>query len=266
MFDSHFNTGAIGRREMLGIGGRTLLAGFLVHHATHAGYASEAGQPKLEEWIRQFDGVSKQLARRAISPLQWQEALDRLYGSVPMASLLASIDFSRLSDRLSHLDLGEKGEIFHDVAVGPIPAHEKDTTEPSQRAIVKVAHIRKGRSVPPHGHGNMVSAFLCVSGEFHVQLFDRLDEIGDVMIVRQTVDQKSARPGSWSSISDYRNNVHWLTAKSDDCFLFTCKLIRLEPDREFQGRVNINMRDAEKLGSNTWRAAKISGSEAMGLF
>lgn len=112
----------------------------------------------------------------------------------------------------------------------------------------------------------MVSAFLCVSGEFEVKLFDRLDDFGETMVVRNTVDEKSAGPGSWSSISDYRNNVHWLMAKSDDCFLFTCKLIRLEEDREFNDRINLNLKTAEQLGSNTWRARKISGAEASELY
>ncbi len=158
------------------------------------------------------------------------------------------------------------GGIFHDITIGPIPAQDKIGGEDSGTAIVKIAHVKKGRSIPPHGHSNMVSAFLCVSGEFEVKLFDRLDDFGETMVIRNTVDEKSAGPGSWSSISDYRNNVHWLMAKSDDCFLFTCKLIRLEEDREFNDRINLNLKTAEQLGSNTWRARKISGAEASELY
>lgn len=266
MFKRNLKTGQVSRRDMLAMSGRSLLAAFLVRHAVKAGYASETGNVQLQTWIRQLDDVSARLGQRAISALQWQETMDQLYGSVPRSSLLAMIDFDRLSEQLSHCDLGAKGEIFHDIALGPIPACTKDSPASSRTAIVKVAHIKKGRSVPPHGHSNMVSAFLCISGEFHVQLFDRLEDSHDSLVVRQSVDEKAARPGSWSSISDYRDNVHWLTAKSDDCFLFTCKLIRLEPDREFHGRININMRTAEELGSNTWRAEKITGKQAMEIY
>lgn len=251
---------ALNRREMFGLSGRSLLASWLAIHAHQAGYAADAADSRIEQWTRELDDASRRLAQRKISPLEWQEAVDTLYRSVPMESLLAMIDFRRLADRLTAIDLGKKGEIFSDIALGPIPktAREADTAS----AIVKIAHVKKGRSIPPHGHSSMVSAFLCLSGEFDVRLYDRIDDLGDDMIVRQTVDQKNAGAGSWSSISDYRDNVHWLTATSDDCFLFTCKLIRLEPDREFHGRINLNMRDAKPLGKGTWRAAKISGIES----
>ncbi len=251
---------ALNRREMFGLSGRSLLASWLAIHAHQAGFAADAAEPNVQDWARQLDAVSRRVAERKISPLEWQEAVDALYRDVPMESLLAMIDFRRLADRLTALDLGKKGEIFADISLGPIQKTAQEAGATS--AIVKVAHVKKGRSIPPHGHSSMVSAFLCLSGEFDVRLYDRIDDLGDDMIVRQSVDQKNAGPGSWSSISDYRDNVHWLTAKSDDCFLFTCKLIRLEPDREFHGRINLNMRDAKPLGKSTWRAAKISGLES----
>ncbi len=112
----------------------------------------------------------------------------------------------------------------------------------------------------------MVSAFLCVSGEFDVKLYDRLEDTDESMVVRQTADQQKAGVGTWSSISDYRNNVHWLTAKSDNCFLFTCKLIRLEEKRDFKGRINIDMRDPKRIGSSTFQARKISFSESNEIY
>ena len=257
---------SLNRRAMLSLSGRTLLAATLAYHGVRAGYASDAGINQAEQWVRRLDNVSKRLASGNISGLHWQEALDEIYGSVPMESLLKMVDFKRLSDQLSSQDLGDRGEIFHDITVGPIPAQDKIGGEDSGTAIVKIAHVKKGRSIPPHGHSNMVSAFLCVSGEFEVKLFDRLHDFEETMVVRKTVDEKSVGPGTWSSISDYRNNVHWLTANSDDCFLFTCKLIRLEEDREFNGRINLNLKTAEQLGSNTWRARKISGAEASELY
>jgi hypothetical protein len=264
-----FQSQLYSRRDVLGVGGRALLAGFLAQHAFRTGYASEVGASQIDDWVRRLDDVSRRLARGEISGLQWQEAMDGLYGAVPMRSLLRLIDFDRLGEKLSQMDIGSRGEIFCDIAIGPIPeesAQFRVEAPAAHTAIVKMAHVKKGRSIPPHGHSNMTSAFLCISGEFDVQLFDRLDNFEDSLVVRQTVDQKGVKPGSWSSISDYRNNVHWLTARSDDCFLFTCKLIKLEPDREFHGRININMHEAEPLGTNTWRAPKITGSRASELY
>ncbi len=255
---------ALNRRELMGLSGRALLGGLLAVHASRVGYAADGSERTIKEWVGQLDAISQQLALRKISALQWQEAVDSLFAKVPMRSLLELIDFRKLADRMTALDLAERGEIFEDIAVGPIgkTTSEADATS----AIVKVAHIKKGRSIPPHGHGNMTSAFLCVSGAFDVRQYDRLGDLGEEMIVRQTADDKDAGPGTWSSISDYRNNVHWLTAKSDDCFLFTCKLIRLEPDREFRGRENINLIAAKEIGRNTWRAPIITGKEAAALY
>jgi len=261
MADSTLN-----RRDLLQLSGRTLLAVSLSQHCLRAGYASEQGAAKAEQWAERLDQVSRQLAANQISGLQWQEALDEIYGSAPMAELMKTIDFNRLSDQLASRDLGTRGEIFHDISVGPVPALDKASGKPHETAIVKIAHVKKGRSIPPHGHSNMVSAFLCLSGEFEVQLFDRLEQTDKEMVVRQTVDEQSAGAGSWSSISDYRNNIHWLKAKSDDCFLFTAKLIRLEKEKEFRGRINVNLKDAKQLGSQTWRAPIITGREAAELY
>jgi quercetin dioxygenase-like cupin family protein len=134
--------------------------------------------------------------------------------------------------------------------------------EESRLLITKIAHIKKGRSIPPHGHSNMVSAFLCISGRFDVRLYDRLEDRDDAMVVRQTTDLKETKPGTWSSISDYRNNVHWLTATTHDSFLFTSKLIRLEKGREFRGRINIDVKRGRVLGTNTLLASKISSQVA----
>jgi len=257
---------SLNRRDLLQLSGRTLLAVSLSQHFLRAGYASEQGTAKAEEWSSRLDDVSRQLAANKISGLQWQEALDEIYGSAPMSELLKAVDFNRLSDQLATRDIGKRGEIFHDIPLGPIPALDKASGSPHETAIVKIAHVKKGRSIPPHGHSNMVSAFLCVSGEFEVQLFYRLEQTDKDMVVRQTVDEKSATAGSWSSISDYRNNIHWLKAKSDDCFLFTAKLIRLEKGKEFRGRINVNLKDAKQLGSQTWRAPVITGREAAALY
>ncbi|MCA9158090.1 MAG: hypothetical protein KDA72_07175, partial [Planctomycetales bacterium] len=126
--------------------------------------------------------------------------------------------------------------------------------------------VRKGYSVPPHGHSNMVSAFLCLSGEFDVRLYDRLEEREGSMVVRSTVHQPAAGPGTWSSISDYRDNVHWLTAKSDDCYLFTCKMLSVEQGLPLHGRINIDLKNSKKLNSMTYLAPKITAAEASRLY
>jgi hypothetical protein len=86
------------------------------------------------------------------------------------------------------------------------------------------------------------------------------------MVVRRTLHQESAGPGTWSSISDYRENVHWLTPQSDDCYLFTCKMLSVEQGIPLNGRINIDLINPQKLNSVTYIAPKISGEAASQLY
>lgn len=214
-------------------------------------------------WIGSVDRLSKNLGTGRISPLQWQEAMGKLFGEAPLERLLHEINLPRLAGQMATMDLGVKGEIFCDIPIGHLPSQDqRQGYEPSNVLITKLAHVRQGRSIPPHGHSSMVSAFLCVSGEFHVRLFDRLEDRGEEMVIRQTLDEPHARTGSWSSVSDYRNNIHWLTARSDDCYLLCTKLIRLEADKPFRSRIYLDVRAAEAIGPATFRTPKIALEEA----
>ncbi|MGI9519683.1 MAG: hypothetical protein ACR2NP_21700 [Pirellulaceae bacterium] len=256
---------SVTRRDALNIGAKSLVSAAFLNYVAKTGCGSVHVDDSLENWKRRLREASSALGDGDISALQWQEEMDRIYGDTPINDLLAMVRFDDLKESMLRQDLRGRGELFLDIEI-PGVADAAGRPEPDRVLISKLAYVQKGRHIPPHGHGNMTSAFLCVSGEFDVQLFDRLEEKDEHMVVRKTLDQKDAARGTWSSISDYRNNVHWLTAKSDNCFLFTCKLIRLEEHRDFRGRINIDMRDPERLGSDTWRARKISFRESSEIY
>lgn len=218
---------------------------------------------QLDAWLRQLQNNASLLGSRRISGLQWQEQMDVIYANTPLDSLKHHLQLDRLREQILDQMGPDRGELFLRIALPGISDRVSvDDAEPRRVLITKVAHIRKGRSIPPHGHSNMASAFLCLSGQFAVRQYDRLEDQQDHMIVRQTRDVDNAGAGSWSSISDYRNNVHWLTAKSEDCLLFTTKLIHLESDRPLVGRINIDVARAQSLGSDTLKAPKITAREA----
>jgi len=220
----------------------------------------------VDTWLGHLHDNASRLKTGSISSLQWQEAMDVIYRDTPLTSLKRHLNFRQLSDKIIAEIPESRGERFHRVDLLESRKRKLDGPEPRRALITKVAHIKKGRSVPPHGHSNMASAFLCISGEFAVRQYDKIEDQAEHLIVRQTVDDSSAGIGTWSSISDYRNNIHWLTAKTDDCFLFTSKLIGLETGRPLNGRINIDVRRAEELGSNTLRASKITSREAADLY
>lgn len=221
----------------------------------------------MGKWIEQLQDNALQLRHRKINPLLWQEGMDNIYRSTPMDSLKEHLNFKSLSKSILEKMPADRGEYFHTIRLNaPESTEASASPEPRQVLITKVARVRNGYSVPPHGHSNMVSAFLCLSGEFDVRLYDRLEERADSMVVRSTVHQKSAGPGTWSSISDYRDNVHWLTAKSDDCFLFTCKMLSVEEGLPLNGRINIDLKQAKQLNTTTFLASKITSEEARLLY
>ena len=233
------------------------------------GNASAAGSTAGVDMTAWLDGLYRnaaKLRRREISSLQWQEMMDELYGDVPLQGLLQRLDFATLQKQILDQIGAERGELFHRVVLPGSETGTSESGEPQRVLITKVAHIKKGRSIPPHGHSNMTSAFLCISGEFAVKQYDKVEEQENHMVLRQTMDEDHAGVGTWSSISDYRNNVHWLTAKTDDCFLFTSKLIGVEEGRRLNGRINVDVHRAEVLGSQTIRAPKITSAEAAELY
>lgn len=225
-----------------------------------------SGSEPMAEWLRKLHANASALSGRQISSLQWQEAMDQIYAGTPLEALRSRLAFNALRRQIIERIPADRGELFHRVMLPGSDQSGAVGAEPPRMLITKVAYIRKGRSIPPHGHSNMASAFLCISGEFAVKQYDKLEDGAEHLILRQTMDESRAGVGSWSSISDYRNNVHWLTAKTDDCFLFTSKLIAIEPERELNGRINVDVKRADYLGSGTLRARKISAREAAELY
>jgi hypothetical protein len=223
----------------------------------------------LNDWLRRLEENAQKQGNRTISPLQWQEEMDAIYGATPLSELKQHLRFDSLVKALLDKMPADRGEYFEDIDLSkPVIAAETTPSapEPHQKLIVKIAHVKKGASIPPHGHSNMVSAFLCLTGEFEVRLFDRLADRENELVIRQSMHEKKAGPGTWSSVSDYRDNVHWLTARSDDCILFTCKLLTVEPNLPLNGRINIDVPRAKELGTGTFLAPKITAAQAKEVF
>lgn len=251
------------RRETLSLMGALALASSFQFQGRAAG--SPPDQQGIAPWLADLHKNAGRLRDKSISSLNWQEAMDVLYAEAPIEGLKHHLGFDRLRREILDRISPSRGELFHRVALSGRTS-AVGGKEPHSTLITKVAHIKKGRSIPPHGHSNMTSAFLCISGEFSVRLYDKLEETADEMVLRQTVDKKCAGVGTWSSISDYRDNVHWLTAETDDCFLFTCKLIGVETGRPLQGRINVDLHRSHSLGNTTMRAPKITSKEAAELY
>src|SRR4029434_1505836 len=101
-------------------------------------------------------------------------------------------------------------------------------------------------SVIPHGHNNMATAFLILKGDLQGRHYDRLEDAKDYFIIKPTIDRKFV-PGECSTVSDYKDNVHWFRAQSEPAFIFNLHVLDVKPASKLPtGRVYIDP-SGEKL-------------------
>src|SRR6056297_926486 len=145
------------------------------------------GSEPMTEWLRKLSANASALRDRQISSLQWQEAMDQIYAGTPLDALRNRLDFNALRKQIINQIPDDRGELFHRVMLPGNGQPGEVGAEAPRMLITKVAYIRKGRSIPPHGHSNMASAFLCISGQFAVKQYDKLEDRDEHLILRQSV-------------------------------------------------------------------------------
>lgn len=216
-------------------------------------------QESLDAWFVEYTKIGDRLREAPECQTQWQWEIDQHFARLSIPKLLQYVDFHKLAAQMTK-DIGTASELFLPVTIngirGPITG-----PEPAKVLIAKLAHVRKGRAIAPHGHTNMVSAFLTISGRFHIRQYDRLQMTEQTMLLRETCNRVCG-VGEWSSVSDDRTNVHWLTAVSDNCFLFTTKMIKIVDGRDCNGRINVDILNAKLFGNSLLEAPRIGWKEA----
>ncbi len=259
----------LSRRSFLLTTGAGLLTYSLVNTLLTRDLLAGTKRGKLDDWIDALDTLGGKLERGQISGKEWQTGIDALYRMADIPAMLAHLDFDKVK---KSIDVTTSGEVFVTTPLRPDPNKPYIPNAPEGTGVItKLAGTRKGSAVPPHGHQNMVSAFLIVSGEYHVVQYDKLGSEGQLapgsgsLIIREVQNEKQKR-GQWSSISDDRSNIHWLRGISDDCYFFSCKLIMLKPNVVTHGRINVDVRDAEDLGDGRRKCPIISAHKAAELF
>ena len=206
--------------------------------------------PIATKWLSQLQELGQDVKGKKISQLQWQESVEHLFDMIDLADITKAINYDHLVKTAKFKSRGE-------TSIRPkLPQVEGLPT----RLIfgTQVFALKKGRSVVPHGHDNMATAFLILDGKFHGRHYDRLDEDSESMIIKPTIDKEFERAG-YSSISDFKDNVHWFKSTSETGFIFNIHVLSVKPGRT--GRVYIDP-DGEKLTGGRIRARKIKLAEA----
>lgn len=206
------------------------------------------------KWLAELNAMSLDLKGKKLAPLEWQAQVEQLFSKVDLPELLTFIDFEKLTRDVKPKARGE-------LSLRPqLPEVEGLPTE-----LVfghQVFALNKDRSVVPHGHDNMATAFLILKGDFRGRHYDRLEDDAKHMIIKPTLD-KTFKPGMYSTVSDLKDNVHWFQATGDGSFIFNIHVINVVPGKT--GRVYIDP-EGEKLSGGRIKARKLNHAEAAKLY
>lgn len=185
------------------------------------------GRPSpLDRWARDLAELNDRLARGATTAPDWQVAIERLNRSTPVSELVAYLDIDRLvRDFRYPTRLAE-------VADPKLPPH---VLAPGRHRawFVRVFGMRRDGAIIPHVHERMASAHLVVSGAFRVRTHDRVHDLDDAVVLRPSIDREFAR-GDLLSMSEQRDNQHWLHALRDRSLTLDVGVVGLPPSRTFR--------------------------------
>ncbi len=195
---------------------KSLLTFSLLESVLSSDALGEAVKPIAASWLAEVNRISEELKGQALKQTAWQDQVEQLFEKVDLADFLSYVDFEKLIKNVKFKERGERS--FR----AEFPKVEGLPTE-----LVfghQMFALRKDRSVVPHGHNNMATAFLVLQGEFEGKHYDRLEDQKEHMIVKPTIDRKFTS-GECSTVSDHRDNVHWFKATSDTAYIFNIHAI-----------------------------------------
>lgn len=208
-------------------------------------------------WLKDLNELSQDLKQEKLSQTDWQQKVDELSEKVDLKDMLALIDFDKVIAKVQPPEEGERS--LHP----KLPAVEGLPT-----SLVfghQVFVLGKGRSVVPHGHNNMATAFLILGGTFQGRHYDRLEDGDDHYIIRPTID-RSFGPGEHSTVSDFKDNIHWFQATSDRAYIFNIHVMNVNPgSKRRTGRVYLDP-NGEKLSEGRIKAKKLTTKEVYKLY
>jgi hypothetical protein len=214
-------------------------------------------RPHTVKWLSDVNELGRQVRGQKLPEVAWQEQIEKLFAQVNLPDLLELIDFDRLTRGIKMADRGALSLSFKFPKVEGLPT---DYVFGKQ-----IFALKQGRSVVPHGHNNMATAFLILKGDLRGRLYDRLEDLPDAYIIKPTLDRKFT-PGQCSTISDQKDNVHWFEALTEPAFIFNIHVFNVTPGLgQPTGRVYLNPL-GEKLAGGKIKAPHIDYHTSVKLF
>ena len=212
-------------------------------------------KPVTARWLADLHELGVTLKGEKLKQVEWHGKVEQLFDQADLQDLLAFIDFEKLTANLKLREQGERSlrPKFPEVEGLPtklVFGHQ-------------VFALKEGRSVVPHGHNNIATAFLILRGDFHGRHYDRLEDEDKHFLIKPTIDEQFT-VGGYSTVSDHKDNVHWFKATSQVGFIFNIHVMNVVEGRR-SGRVYLDP-NGEKLSDGRVRARKLGAAEAYKLY
>jgi hypothetical protein len=242
----------VSRRRFVEASLMPLLAVSFLDTLASAELVPPAVKPIVAGWLRDLHGLCGDLRGAAIPETVWQERVAALLSDVPLEAFLGLIDFEQL---LARTALPDDRATTHDPVFPPLAGVPE-----APRYIRRVFVLGRDRAIVPHGHQNMTSGHLVVHGSLRVRHFERVRDEPAHMILRPTIDRDS-HPGSATTVSDQRDNVHWLVATSKVAATFDVIVPDLDPSRPTRFTDFVDPRRGQDIGRGMLRAPRLAADE-----
>lgn len=236
-------------RDSLG----TLLTFSLLDTLFRADAFADEIKPTTTKWLADVNQLAQDLKDARLEQTVWQTKVQELFQQVDLPDLLRMVDFETLTKNIKYLD---QGALSLGVRFAEVPGAPQKLVFGRQ-----IFALKEGRSVVPHGHRNMATAFLILQGDLRGRHYDRLADEPQHYLIRPTID-RTFGPGECSTVSDYKDNVHWFQASSPTAFILNIHVLDVNPNEaQPTGRLYLDP-EGEKLADGTIRARRISYQES----
>jgi hypothetical protein len=202
-------------------------------------------KPVTVKWLADVNQLGSDAKGQKLKQVEWQKKIEELFAKVDLPDLLRLIDFDRLAAGVQLVDKGERSLKVKFPEIEGLPTNLVFGRQ--------VFALKKGRSVVPHGHNNMATAFLILKGDFHGRHY------------KPTIDREF-QPGGCSTISDHKDNIHWFQALNEPAFIFNIHVTDIvSSSAKPTGRVYLDP-NGEKLKDGLVRAKRLSYQTAYDLY
>ena len=157
---------------------KAFLAFSLIDHLCNSGLLARDLKPTAVQWLNEINQIGFDLKGQKLDELVWQQKAENLLTNrIELTELLKFIDFDQVEKNAKFVDNGARSIRFK---------YPKIEGVPEKLAFgQQIFALKKDRSVVPHGHNNMATAFLVLKGNFHGRHYDRIEDQEKHMIIKR---------------------------------------------------------------------------------